>query len=240
MENKSTIFLTVVAVATLLVMVAGATFAFFASVKDTNMNATADYNMPSKAASFTASADKNISITLNNFEQGAFSNGQNLYYTADEANLNVKLLAAEEGKDSVCKYDVIFTWTSEPQDYIEASNDSQSKYYIKTATISGKEFTIEAEATTKNADGEENVIFTAPEKNIDEFELFSKTLSNGKTEDYFVLVDDAMIASSSTTIETEVDWHVIARFYNINKDQAYLSGHNYSGIVTVDYSSINC
>ncbi len=133
MEKKNTLLLTVIAVATLLVAVVGATFAYFGSFTNTVTNnaqvsaqtekgkASSFTSMPGmvfldvKAANMTRGADDDKTKSL-----AATSTGK------DELNPEVTVVLDSAATDTftICSFDLLYT-------------DSSTEKYAKTAGITG-------------------------------------------------------------------------------------------------------
>ena len=232
MDKRNTVFLIIMAVATLLVTVIQTSFAFSASSQQNGQLPNEEENS-NGVASFTTEYDKNVTVTVNG-ELGST--------IVDSSNLNVKLLASVEGQTSKCTYDVIYVWNSEPHQELEVTDNTlQDKYYIKTATVE-KELTISGKANIITDDEESSAGTFAQdllETNIDKFTLLTRKVGDNDMN-FFTLVNDAVIASTSTISPTQVNWNFELKFYNINKDQVHLNGKTFGGYITVDQSSIEC
>lgn len=253
MENKNTMLLTVVAIATLLVTVFGATFAYFATTQNINANIPVDISTASQAASFTALAEGNINISVDAYKmQQADANATTEVTTRDDltdtAALNVVLKAAAEGLTSECRYNIIWIWTTPKYKLTDA--DATSKYYWRTSGVT-KEFTIEGSAVATNTT---TGTTTTPyaEINFDELEsqiAQKKVDSNGnfvsgnsseyRTIDYITLVRNAKIIVDKVS-GGNVKWTFTVRFYNSTHDQSIQMGRNWSGTISVDPDSVSC
>lgn len=249
MEKRSTMLLTVIAIATLLVAVVGATFAYFATTSTIDANIPVNIETAAKAASFTAFASKDINITVDANEmqkadasETAQSNVASLIDgLTDSANLNVVLKAAAANQASTCTYDIVWTWTSDRYALEEATAENptpDTKHYWPTTGIT-KEFTIEGTATATNTVAETTTT-ALTETNFDSstFVENHKTVG-GNNVDYIILVNDAKITVSDIA-GGNVLWHFTVRFYNANKDQSALMGKNLSGTISVDSDSVKC
>lgn len=228
MEKRNAMLLIVMAVATLLVTVAETSFAFSASTQaNTGMPNTEEKGKG--VASLSTSYDKAVSVTVNQDLESVIM---------DSANVNVKLLASNEGEISKCTYDIIYVWNSAPHQELEVTDNTlQDKYYIKTATVE-KELTISGKANITSGienSSEGTIAHSLKETNINKFPLF-----NRGDMDYFILVNDAVISSASISSPTEVNWNFELKFYNVNKDQSHLNGKTFGGYITVDQNSMEC
>ncbi len=129
MEKRNTLLLTIIAIATLLVAVVGATFAYFASTTDTNSGkVNLNVETANKTATFTAvgGGDMNINVTADLMQESNAGDGgaqQTANGTLDanltaNSNINVSLNSPTEGQLVTCSYDLVFEW----------ANDSKSNY----------------------------------------------------------------------------------------------------------------
>jgi len=128
MEKKNTILLTVIAVATLLVAVVGASFAFFA-VQETN-NANVDITTTTAKASdvFSATGSGALSLNVtNDVMQEASSTSNPVAVSAEDSNMKVSLTAGS-GKAS-CTYKITYTNTG-------------AEYKMTANAANGLEYTI--------------------------------------------------------------------------------------------------
>jgi len=128
MEKRNTLLLTVIAVATLLVAVVGATFAYFASTPSTGNGLALNATTQAASAAFTATAGTlTLEITADEMLRGSATaaEGDNLLadaattatdakYNPDDRNapLVVTFTSAADGTPMSCTYDIVYTWTS--------------------------------------------------------------------------------------------------------------------------------
>lgn len=252
MEKRNTILLTVIAMATLIVTIIGASFAYFASTVNTaNGNLNVDLNLPNNTASFIATAGDPINITVDSYmmqEGDATDGGNTSNNTTIAANLtknstlNVELTAADQNQKepSQCTYDIVFEWTSNG-DFSslktaadEKTNSEEiypSNYYVRTQpdskfTTEFKEFTIACMQTVN--DGTEERPTTDElfeEKNIDQFKCADGSCKKIKLAEGETL---------STTTSASVEYNFTVRFYNLNHDQSTLAGKSFTGNIKVD------
>lgn len=248
MEKRNTLLLTVIAIATLLVAVVGATFAYFATTQEISANIPVNVATASSSASFTATTDGDINIMVDAFEmqQGDANDNTTIEGLTDNATLTVQLGAANDGEESICSYDIIYTWTSNKYALDASGNvttDGATQYYIPTADLptDGKEFTISATAVASNETDTQTKSTVTPvaETNFDKFTIAGQT-DAGK--DYFILVDDANIVSTAADASraVKVVWTFEAKFYNLTKDQTKLMNKTFSGTISVDPNSVKC
>ena len=167
MERKNTILLTVIALATLLISVVGATFAYFASninVKDGDVNV--NVNTSNKQSIFLSSAEGNLDLNIASYmmqEHDATTNAENGDTTNNEdiitsltnnANIEVTLNANDTGGLVKCTYDLIFAWDENSSifnDYTDASVEKEgihlSKYYVRSEYKKNEEDSVTSSLT---------------------------------------------------------------------------------------------
>lgn len=133
MEKKNTLLLTVIAVATLLVAVVGATFAYFGSFTNTVTNNTqvSAQTEKGKASSFTSMPGMVfLDVKAANMTRGADDDKtKSLAATStgkDELNPEVTVVLDSAATDTftICSFDLLYT-------------DSSAEKYAKTAGITG-------------------------------------------------------------------------------------------------------
>lgn len=168
MEKRNTLLLTVIAIATLLVAVVGATFAYFASTINTN-NGDVNLNLQTSdnRAVFTSSASGGVNITVDSYmmqqhdavegDDGNVSNNTAIAGNlVGNANINVTLQASENNHETTCTYDLVFQWNSSSQNnfngegYTNLSSKNEgigsggnkyypNSYYVRTGYKDGQE-----------------------------------------------------------------------------------------------------
>lgn len=145
MEKRNTLLLTVVAIATLLVAVVGATFAYFAASTDTENNLALTANTMG-GSTFVATPGNPIAldITADVMQQSNTNNTT----AAKSANstLSVKLASPADGTTVSCKYDIVYHDTGDEFTTVKPTG------YDHEFTISGTDITLfdyETIGTTK-------------------------------------------------------------------------------------------
>ena len=224
MEKKNTLLLTVIAVATLLVAVVGATFAYFGSFT-TTVDEKAAVNVHTEAAkssTFTTSAASlKLNVAGSQMLKGTGSATAVGNYTGDNANLTVTLTADDETTTTTCTYDVYFV-------YDEGSAVYGSVATPVTADTDNKEFTytLKSDAATLVVDP---TYIAETEK---DFSVF-------KTATTAVKVASGTIAAKNTTTTQTLTAKVM--FYNFPTiDQTALADKTFGGKFYVEQSSVVC
>ena len=255
MEKKNTILLAVIAIATLLVAVVGATFAYFASEIKNNGNLNVNVASSGKKASFVSTSSGDVNFTVDAFEMqqsdvgdGSTNQSTNPEYAkglTDNATLNITLLASDEGKETTCTYDIIYTWTAGENNFTSVSEEEDKTYYPskyyersdKTKNEGFKEFTIEGDLSVgvgSSPDERPGIYEGIEETNIDEFE----PKSGDGDKKVLILKSGQTITSVSTSDPTYHNYTFTFRFYNLNKDQSSLMGKTFAGTISVD--NVHC
>lgn len=225
MDKRNALFISVMAIATILVTVMQSSFAFSAATSDQNNN---EENSSYEPKSLITMSNKEISLTVPT-ENGIVQDSMEVYL--ELANHNLEDIAK-------CTYDIIFVWQSSPQkDFSVTSTNVQDKYYIRTSTVNN-ELTLSGFATLEDEQGA-STIARIKETGFDKYPLFTKEYK-GKNIDYFIIVDDATIESASLKNPTKVKWHFDVKFYKINTDQNHLNNKTYKGQIIVDEDSVVC
>lgn len=133
-SKKSTILLTVVAVATLMVAVVGASFAFFAvqASNDAKVEVTATTAEGSDIFKATGSGTLELDVTNAVMMQG--NAGQNVVAASDtDSSMKVSLTAGDG--TATCTYDLVWDETSATAYKISAT--AEAKGYSKEFTLEG-------------------------------------------------------------------------------------------------------
>lgn len=217
MDKKSTVLLTVIAVATLLVAVVGSTFAFFA-IQETN---TADVKVETSTAKgsdiFSATSAGELSLTVNNDDMLETNGGKEGAFVSDtDANMTIELTAGT-GK-ATCGYDIIWEDSSvEPY--------ARSKYMVKEGetevekTVEGYEYTIQG---SKGGD------------EIEEINV-SDITSNDKGQKVLGHFTIENTAGEAKTVQT---WNYTVKFYNLAVNQGKQMGKTY--VSNIKVANVSC
>lgn len=216
MEKKNTLLLTVIAVATLLVAVVGATFAYFGSFNQ-EVNQTANINLTTTAGltSSFVTTSKEYEFSVPDSAMG-FSNVDNRVNVADgTATLTVTLNSGSDETTTECTYDVLFTGKG---------NYTENKSTYETAKTGGDEFTY----TLGNDEGTGYTVGTART-------LFTETEANFSALDG---LKDAKVSTGDKLVSTGKDatvtYSLNVKFYNLpNVAQTGLQSKTFGGILKV-------
>lgn len=195
----------------LLVIVIGASFAYFGSF-NVNLNNNVAVNItassPGTATFVSSSATLNLQVPAANMSQTVVANATGPVLAAEStANMNVSLTSGSTGVSITCKYNVYYEY-------------SGSNVYGATATPkttgATKEITMQVAATVGGTNN------YSIETNFD--------TGNGKTwaSNKATLITNATITNASTTATTQT-LSFTMRFYNFNADQNKLAGKPFIG-----------
>ena len=223
MEKKNTLLLTVIAVATLLVAVVGATFAYFGSFTTTVDN-KAGVNVTTEAAKSSAFLTEAAQFKLDvagaemlKGEGAATSVGTP---TGDKATLTVKLNATDPKTKTTCTYDIYYKY------------DDASAVYGATDTpvttgTEGKEFTYTLTPSTGII--VETAYVATAEK---DFSVFKDATAEVKVASGTIEVS---AGDATQTLDVNV------KFYNFPTiDQTALSDKSFAGKFYVKQESVVC
>lgn len=210
MEKKNTVLLTVIAIATLLVAVVGATFAYFAaSVEGEDKTTITTTTQGVDAFAYTPETTMSLDVTTALMAQAVANN--TTAAVSDEKTAQVTLTAGSG--EATCTYDLV--WNE-----LEDAANSVVKYQRTPALAAdGKEYTLSV-ATSSND------LAAFPETNIDNVpaKLGSYTITNA--------------AADNNTTTQEFTFKV--SFYNLVgiEQQALQANKKYSGEISI--SNIVC
>lgn len=224
MEKKNTLLLTVIAVATLLVAVVGATFAYFGSFSaNVNQNTKVSTTTEAAKASAFTSLPGVVTMTVkaSDMVKGAATDTESKLVatsTGDNQNIKVSLNSAATDTFTICTFDVKF-------------KDSSETAYVKTAAVTGTEFTYQFGTGVKALENNEGSTAKGSIKTGDMStdETAYETLTT--VEDKTIITGLQISAQGGTTTLTIP---VTLKFYNVpGVDQSLVSGKTYAGMFHV-------
>lgn len=219
MEKKNTLLLTVIAVATLLVAVVGATFAYFGSF-DTNVINTANINVTTETGNgsefVTTKKDAEITVKAENMLYN--TEGTKTAAATGDGWLQVDLSTHSAEYTTTCTYDV---------EYVKGTNVYGSEAFPVT-TGAKDEFTYKF--TTEGTPGGSKISGLVD----DGTETTYSTMPVG------TLYTGASITSTGENTATQ-KYSIALQFYNFpSVDQSKLQGKTYSGELKVVANSVKC
>lgn len=206
----------------LLLIVIGASFAYFGSFNiDLNGNVAVNINSTSPGTStFTStSAELNLQVPAANMSQTVVNETNSVVLAAESsATMNVSLLAGRDITDGVplnCLYRVYFEYTGD--NVYGDSNTPKTTGATKEITmqISGK--------LSGDSEGDTEGNYYEYETNFD--------IGNGMlwSNNKATLISHAYITNYSATTPTTITLTFTMRFYNLNADQNALAGKPFTG-----------
>ncbi len=193
-SKKSTVLLTVIAVATLLVAVVGSTFAFFAvqAESDAKVEITTETAKGSDIFNATGSGVLEIDVTNEKMTQAAGNNDETIAELTDTDSSMTVSLTAGSG-EAECTYTIVYEAAE--------GSDAYSVSKVDGVAYTGLEYTIEG---TSNYAGATHKIDPT---NMDKVSTFGP----------FTITDTAEDTNpQQPTTET---WTLTAKFYNLEIDQ---------------------
>ena len=229
MEKKNTLLLTVIAVATLLVAVVGATFAYFGSFQAT-VDDKAAVNVTTgnvQASTFiTTGGELILDVPGSDMIRGQNPAAVSVGTKTGNANLVVKLNYPDTATQMTCTYDIMFEYDSGSAVY----GDSTTPV---TANTENKEFTYTL--TPSEGITVEGAYVATSETDFSKF----NTATNGSAKK----VASGTITATGTKPETAATQNLLAdvNFYNFPTiDQSTLAGKTFKGSFYVKQDSVKC
>lgn len=247
MDKKHTVILIFISLTTLIVMIIGASYAYFASSVQADDSVPVGAKTPAPTAAFltTSSGEINIDVSNAKMQQTNANDNDAPEDLISRAQLSIYLSAAESQKVSTCSYDVIYEWNENSTEYIRTPNVK------KEFTIKSKVLGVSNVPSLPINDPNYHLfkIENPPlaETNFDELNWQTKTVTEGIGEDattkeirYAKLIEGAKVSSLDKDKPTIVNLEFEVKFYNANRDQSVQKNKNFSGSIKVDNSSISC
>ena len=216
-KNKSNIkLLSIVASVMLLIIVVGASFAYFGTYKEDIDKYKINITIDQFAKATFVTKDANLNLSVSKKDMVAYEAGTKA--AENSANLNVVLTSGNPNVKVTCTYDIYYEY------------DANSSIYGVSPTpvtdSSLKELTLKAVGST----GTNNY---AEEKNFNYD-------SNWTQNPYKRLIVKGASITDATKNGTTDTWKFNMAFYNLDADQNKLAGKTFAGSFYVDKDSIQC
>ena len=216
-KNKSNIkLLSIVASVVLLIIVLGASFAYFGTYKENIDKYKINITIDEFAKATFVTKDANLNLSVSKKDMVAYEAGTKA--SENSANLNVVLTSGNPNVKVTCTYDIYYEY------------DANSSIYGVSPTpvtdSSLKELTLKAVGST----GTNNY---ADEKN------FNYDTSWTQNPYKRLIVKGASITDATKNGTTDT-WNFNMAFYNLDADQNKLAGKTFAGSFYVDKDSIQC
>ncbi len=216
-KNKSNIkLLSIVASVMLLIIVVGASFAYFGTYKENIDKYKINITIDQFAKATFVTKDANLNLSVSKKDMVAYETGTKA--AENSANLNVVLTSGNPNVKVTCTYDIYYEY------------DTNSSIYGVSPTpvtdSSLKELTLKAVGST----GTNNY---ADEKNFNYD-------TNWTQNPYKRLIVKGASITDATKNGTTDTWNFNMAFYNLDADQNKLAGKTFAGLFYVDKDSIQC
>ena len=216
-KNKSNIkLLSIVASVMLLIIVVGASFAYFGTYKENIDKYKINITIDEFAKATFVTKDANLNLSVSKKDMVAYEAGTKA--SENSANLNVVLTSGNPNVKVTCTYDIYYEY------------DANSSIYGVSPTpvtvSSLKELTLKAVGST----GTNNY---ADEKNFNYD-------TNWTQNPYKRLIIKGASITDATKNGTTDTWNFNMAFYNLDADQNKLAGKTFAGSFYVDKDSIQC
>ena len=216
-KNKSNIkLLSIVASVMLLIIVVGASFAYFGTYKEDIDKYKINITIDQFAKATFVTKDANLNLSVSKKDMVAYEAGTKA--AENSANLNVVLTSGNPNVKVTCTYDIYYEY------------DTNSSIYGVSPTpvtdSSLKELTLKAVGST----GTNNYI---DEKNFNYDTSWT-------TNPYKRLIVKGASITDATKNGTTDTWNFNMAFYNLEADQNKLAGKTFAGTFYVDKDSIQC
>ena len=216
-KNKSNIkLLSIVASVMLLIIVVGASFAYFGTYKENIDKYKINITIDQFAKATFVTKDANLNLSVSKKDMVAYETGTKA--AENSANLNVVLTSGNPNVKVTCTYDIYYEY------------DTNSSIYGVSPTpvtdSSLKELTLKAVGSS----GTNNY---AEEKN------FNYDTSWTQNPYKRLIVKGASITDATKNGTTDT-WKFNMAFYNLDADQNKLAGKTFAGSFYVDKDSIQC
>ena len=216
-KNKSNIkLLSIVASVMLLIIVVGASFAYFGTYKENIDKYKINITIDQFAKATFVTKDANLNLVVSKKNMVAYETATKA--AENSANLNVVLTSGNPNVKVTCTYDIYYEY------------DTNSSIYGVSPTpvtdSSLKELTLKAVGST----GTNNYI---DEKNFNYDTSWT-------TNPYKRLIVKGASITDATKNGTTDTWNFNMAFYNLEADQNKLAGKTFAGTFYVDKDSIQC
>lgn len=217
MERKNTVLLTVVAVATLLVAVVGATFAYFTATGTINAQSTVNVTTSTVDSVSGGATSCSLAVTGSDMRQADGTPDGNAKAQTSDCTLYITGNKSESNTTATtCTYDIVYT---------PAAVDETSTYTVPRSaanTENKKELTIAGSAATSGdslTDGDA-VLTTDSYDEHDMYDLTSET----------TIVSGATYTFKKSSKAT---WTFTIKMYNYDFDQNDFANKSFGGTLAV-------
>lgn len=221
MERKNTILLTVIAVATLLVAVVGATFAYFTATSD--VTATSTVEVTTSAASSVTSTATNCTLNVQGTDM-LVANGTAAGAVAKSTTCTIAITGTHPQSSTtneVCTYNLKYTPTS-------ALTDKSAD------ALTGNKIEVRLSGTVAD---DSDYASTGGSTSFSNFDLYNVETATNLLANSSTFTYGGPTSANADTVSTAT-WTFTLEFLNYNFDQNLLAGKQFGGSISVD--SFNC
>lgn len=220
MENKNKLTVSsLIAILLLLIMIAGASFAYFGTFR-ANVNGTSNINVTTSKGFNTTFTSTSAPLELHATLANMIASSPGDVVANSNVNLNVSLALGGTGTNYTCLYDIVYEYDS--------GSDIYGSSNIPVTNADKKELTL----TVSSGDPSGTNDF-ADEKNF----AYDSTWITKNDKVRKTIVKDATISDSSVTGTTKT-WNLNLKFYLLSESQANVQGKTFTGSFFID--NIRC
>lgn len=133
MEKKNTVLLTVIAIATLLVAVVGATFAYFASNSSSDAKATITTTTAKAVDLFTTTGNSTLELEVTNEKMAEALKGS----VADTAEGTIEVSLTAGSGTATCTYDLVYVPNTTSPNVAYTGSAARANALEYTLTVAG-------------------------------------------------------------------------------------------------------
>ena len=247
MDKKNTLLLTVIAIATLLVAVVGATFAYFTAQTTGSKDAPVNVTTETTNSVLVQMEDQDIKINANmtNFDENAVG-GDREQGTTDEAEATISFTAGKSVQDAKVCYNVDFIIESSDFDYSSENGGKKPELVLEVSKDAGNtgEFTpvtvIKAKTTETNIDYKSDIGEDALD-HADNAKINGFDITKAVADTYQIPSDGAtnyehqITAPANQTVTDKWKFKVTLINYNFDqsKGDTNLAGKTLSGKIEI-------
>ncbi len=211
MDKKNTLLLTVIAIATLLVAVVGATFAYFTASSGASELSNVSVQTRSVDVTSTTATDVTMVVQLSDMVEGNGANDYSAYKNDTSATIKLDNSVGAAGGTRTCSYNVVYTPKADGA-YVttQAARD-----------LGLNEFTIQATANIVGSGVSSST--TISEFNLGD--IAASTSTNITATPLTFAVTGAVDGNETSSIT----WTFDVRYYNLAIDQTINAGKTFGG-----------
>lgn len=227
MERKNTTLLTVIAIATLLVAVVGATFAYFTATASDGTSTMVTVTTQSINSTSATAGTIYLPVALSDMLEG--SAGENVVANSASHTMTFSSTAGKDTESYACTYDLVYT-----PGVVFVKSAKNATEDNGSGSLNELTLTIEAniegtgEITTTGTLGSN--LTSDGSNGISEFDLSLMTKETTLISGIVFTIEGNENSDTTSTIS----YTTTATFYNQNYDQNDLAGTTYGGTLTFD------